>query len=232
MQSKFKNINKLSIVILCGGKGERLYPYTNDIPKPLLEIKNKPILSYIIEHLARFEMQELIFATGYKSDKIKHFIDSKYSGCDYKTIDSGNVDIIKRIQDASQYIQNDFMILYGDTLSNVNYNKLLEFHKSNKQPATMTVWPLQSQFGVVDIAEDGKVLNFHEKPILDKWINIGYFCFRKEMIEDLFKHSSYATWIKTLAAKEMLNAYKHKGIHITVNTIKELADAEKNVDKI
>jgi glucose-1-phosphate cytidylyltransferase len=223
---------KISIIILCGGKGKRLHPYTTDIPKPLLEIRNKPILSYIVEHLIKYQMNNLIFATGYKSNMIKHFIESKYPGLNSKTIDSGDVDILKRIQDASQYIQNDFMVLYGDTISDVNYNDLLDCHISNERPAIMTVWPLRSQFGVVDIADNGKVLDFQEKPFLNKWINIGYLCFKENMIEKLFKYNSFAEMLKTLAKQERLSAYKHKGIHITVNTIKDLSDAEKDIEKI
>ena len=65
-----ERISDLKVVILCGGRGERLHPITNDIPKPLLKIKDKPILSYIIEHLAQYNFHNLIFATGYKSNKI------------------------------------------------------------------------------------------------------------------------------------------------------------------
>ena len=65
-----ERISDLKVVILCGGRGERLHPYTNTIPKPLLKIKNKPILTYIIEHLSKYDIQELIITAGYKSNKI------------------------------------------------------------------------------------------------------------------------------------------------------------------
>ena len=71
---KHKMNEKVKVVLLCGGKGERLYPLTNDIPKPLVEIKDKPILTYIIEHLEKYSMTDLIILTGYKSDKITHYI--------------------------------------------------------------------------------------------------------------------------------------------------------------
>jgi len=222
----------LKIIILCGGKGERLHPLTNDIPKPLLQIKGKPILSYIIEHLSYYNLYELIITIGYKSKKISDFIASEYPTSCFRLIDSGEVDIIRRIQDSLDYIDEDFMVLYGDTLSDVPILELIKHHKLNERPATMTVWPLRSQFGIVELDKADNVLGFKEKPKLDKWINIGYFYFNQEMKELIQKYDSFAEFLRILAEKGLLNAYKHNGIHITVNTIKELADAEKNIERI
>ena len=224
-----QNIN---IVILCGGKGERLHPITNDIPKPLIKIKDKPILSYIIEHLADYNMRDLIIATGYKSSEIRSYLNEYYTNSIYKIVNSGDVDIIKRIQECCKYIQKDFMVLYGDTISNINLDNLIKYHQKHLQPVTMCVWPLRSQFGIIDVGKAGEVLGFQEKPILDKWINIGYFYFKYEMIERINKHDRFDMFLQDLADKKILNAYKHTGIHITINTIKELADAEKSIDKI
>ena len=100
-------INKsLQVLILCGGKGERLRPLTETIPKPLIKIKNKPILSYVIKHLKSYDLNRYIFATGYKSNILHTFIKKNDNGLSIKIIDSGDVDIIKRIQDASIYIEN------------------------------------------------------------------------------------------------------------------------------
>jgi len=222
----------LKIVILCGGKGERLYPLTNNIPKPLLKIKERPILSYIIEHLSKYDLQELIIATGYKSNKIFEYIENYYPGSNYRLVDSGDVDIVKRIQDCERYIDSDFMVLYGDTISNINIHDQIAFHDINDRPATMAVWPMQSQFGMVDLTDDCNVIEFKEKPKLDKWINIGYFYFKYKMMEMIKKYDSYAVLLRDMAKQQILNAYKHDGIHITVNTLKELADAEKSIVEI
>jgi len=227
-----KNSNSIKIILLCGGKGERLYPLTSESPKPLIKIKGKPILSYIIDHLAKFNLHDLIITTGYKAKKISDYINSKGSNLNYKLINSGEVDIIKRIQDSTQNIKNDFMVLYGDTISNVNINNLIHYHKSNTRPVTMTVWPMQSQFGIVEMTEAGNVTGFKEKPKLDKLINIGYFYFKNEMIEIINQYDNFAILLKEMAKKNLLNAYRHDGIHITVNTIRELAEAEKNINLI
>ena len=222
----------LNIILLCGGKGERLYPLTNDIPKPLLKIRDKPILSYIIEHLAKYDLKDLIITTGYKAERISDFIQENYSGSGFRIVDSGDVDIINRIQDSITDVDGDFMVLYGDTISNIEINELVRFHQSNEKPATMTVWQLRSQFGIVDLGEQGEVQGFQEKPKLDKWINIGYFYFKQELKEMRGKYDSYAEFLNVLAERRLLNAFRHEGIHITVNTLKELSEAESNIERI
>ena len=222
----------LKIILLCGGKGKRLYPLTNDIPKPLLEIREKPILSYIIDHLAKFDLHDLIIATGYRAEKISAFVQENYPDSGFQLVDSGDVDIIKRIQDSIFDADGDFMVLYGDTISNIEINGLVNFHQNNEKPATMTVWQLRSQFGIVTLGEQGEVQGFQEKPKLDKWINIGYFYFKQELKEILGEYDSYAEFLNALAERRLLNAFRHEGIHITVNTLKELSEAESNIERI
>ncbi len=225
-------INEIPVVILCGGKGERLYPLTIDIPKPLIEIKGKPILGYIIEHLKKYHVHNLIITAGYKAEKIEEYFDNNQRDLKVQIVNSGDVDIIKRIQDAGKYIKSDFLVLYGDTLSDVNINELIKFHRTNNQNVTMTAWPLVSQFGLVEITPEGKVTSFKEKPILDKWINIGYFYFRQKTFDFFNKFNCFQDFLYFVAEKGELNAYRHRGFHITVNTLKELEEAEENLKEI
>ena len=96
-------------IILCGGKGEILRPINNDIPKPLVKINNKPILHYVIEHLKQFEIGNINIACGYKSSVLKkYFSENKYD-INIDIYDSGDVDIIKRIQDMSTFYQISYM---------------------------------------------------------------------------------------------------------------------------
>lgn len=224
--------NKLRAVLLCGGKGERLYPLTEKTPKPLVKINSKPILSYIIEHLKKYKIMDLIILTGYKSNKIKSYIEMNYQKSKMQIIDSGEVDIIERIKDALHFIDDDFLLLYGDTISNINIDNLINFHRLSNHQVTMSVWPLVSQFGVVEIDSKGSVLGFKEKPKLDKWINIGYFYFNKSVFNKIKKSTSFADLLEDLTHEGILGAFKHEGIHITVNTIKELTEAEKNISNI
>jgi len=222
----------LPVILLCGGKGERLRPLTTQIPKPLIPIKGHPIIWYIIEHIKKYSLKKLIVATGYKSEKIREYFLCNHTDMESIIIDSGNVDIIKRILDSNKHIPSDFLVFYGDTLSDINIEGLIEFHNSRKEKATITVWPMRSQFGLVDIDTEGKVLTFDEKPALNKWINIGYFYFEHKAISMMKGFDRFEDFLQFLAVEGELNAYKHNGIHITVNTMKELEEAEDNISKI
>ena len=96
----------------------------------------------------------------------------------------------------------------------------------------MTVWPLKLAYGLVDIAEDGTVESFAEKPTLDKWINIGYFYINMSCRDFVFSHNSFESFLIDAANRKSINAYKHLGLHITVNTLSELEEAQSNIKSI
>jgi len=222
----------LKVLILCGGKGERLRPFTENIPKPLIEINNKPILGYIIDHILSFGIKEIVVATGYRSNKIKDFIDENYPGEEISISDQGDVDIIERIRTVASTVKDDLIVLYGDTISNVNLNDLRDFSLDHQENITVTLWPLRSQFGVIETNSNDKVTSYKEKPILNKWINIGYFYFKHKALELLNNIDSYEEFLSYVIRKNDLIGYKHNGDHITVNTLKELQEAEKQIDQI
>jgi len=224
--------NRPKIILLCGGKGERLRPLTIDLPKPLIQINKKPIISYIFEHLESFKLDEFIITTGYKADKIDSYMKELKPSFSYKTVNSGETDIINRIKDSSKYIDTDFMILYGDTLSDLDIDKLINFHKQHSQPVTISVWPLKTQFGLVETDSNDKVVSFEEKPTLDKWINIGYFYFDRDFMNFILRQSSFENFLKEVTKKGLITAYKHNGFHITINTLRELDEAEDELNKM
>jgi len=226
------NLNNLDVLVLCGGKGKRLRPITNKIPKPMVKIKNKPILHYILSYLESYGVKKFMIGTGYKHKIVKEYLENNQNDKSIKIINSGNVDIINRIKDAGKLIKGDFLVLYGDTISDVNLNELIKFHVNKNLLATMTVWPMRSQFGLVDFDENGKVLSFLEKPTLDKFMNIGYFYFNNKILNIMKKYLSWELFLQNMVKMEILNAYVHDGLHITVNTIEELSLAEKYIRNI
>ena len=219
-------------IILCGGKGLRLRPLTNDKPKPLVEINGKPILYHVINHLVKSGIKEFYIATGYKSIKIEKFMKKTFKGLDYKIIDSGDVDIIYRIKDCLKHFNNDFILCYGDTISNVNINKLIKYHNQEPNKVTVTSYPVLIPFGLMELNEKGYVKSFKEKPILKDSINIGYFYFNNTMRDLIIKKRKLIHIIEYLVQQHKLRAYQHKGIHITINTLAELDYAKKNISKI
>jgi len=227
-----KEMENMKVLILCGGKGERLKPLTESIPKPLVEIQGRPILSYLLSHFKSYGFQKFVIAVGYKSEAIVQYFKYNHRNLHIEIVDSGDADIVKRIQDSSRYLSNDFIMAYGDTLADVDLDGLIRFHKDHGGDVSVTCYPLQSQFGVLEISDNGGVTSFVEKPVLDKWINIGYFYFSQRIMGKVKKHNSFLDFLHETIHEGNLYSYKHKGIHITVNTVKELQDAENNITQL
>jgi len=221
--------NNVSALILCGGKGERLGALTESTPKPLLCLKGRPILSYILDHIQRYNITNVVIAAGFQEEKIRSFFQENYCDLNVTIVDSGDVDIIDRIKACSPYIKGDFILLYGDTLADVNINRLQDFHFSHGSKATITLWPFKSQFGLAELDEDGNVIKFREKPVLDQWINIGNFYYEHGVLGWMEGFSSYAAFLEHLGEQKKIKGFKHYGLHITVNTLRELEDAEQNI---
>lgn len=227
-----ERVSNLDAIILCGGKGKRLRPITESIPKPMVEIKGQPILSYIFSYLQSQGIKKIHAATGYKYQIVHDYVSNYVTNMTIKTIFSGNVDIIKRIKDVGESISGDFLVLYGDTISDVNLDQLINFHLNTGLKATMTVWPMRSQFGLVEFDENGKVISFLEKPVLDKYMNIGCFYFNHEILRIMDDYDDWEVFLYEMVRMGILAAFKHDGLHITVNTVEELSLAEKNIVSI
>jgi len=222
----------MKTIIFCGGKGERLKPLTHEIPKPMVQIKGYPIIWYILKQLEKFDVDDIYIMVGYKSSVIKTYFNNNFNHLKIKIIDDGEVDIIERIKSAIRISPNeDALILYGDTISDVNIKELMEFSNQNIKSGTLTVWPLSTNFGVVEINEKMEITGFKEKPKLDKWINIGYFHLKKELFGLIYDFSKFEEFLKYSAESGRLSAFKHQGEHFTVNNLVELANVEQNIEK-
>ena len=223
--------NKLTALILCGGKGDRLRPLTAVLPKPLVLLGGRPILSYVLDHLKKYEIESVVIAAGYQKEKIHEFFERNDCGMNVTIVDTGDVDIISRIKSCAPQIAGDFIVLYGDTIADVNLDQLQAYHSSHNLKATITVWPLVTSFGLVELDKNECVLQFREKPVLDHWINIGYFYYAKEVISWMDDFATYAEFLEFLGRQRKMMGFKHQGLHITVNSLHELKDAEKNIHK-
>tara|TARA_Y100000741_G_scaffold345136_3_gene310325 strand:+ start:345 stop:1034 length:690 start_codon:yes stop_codon:yes gene_type:complete len=221
-----------SIIILCGGKGLRLRPITNDIPKPLVMINDKPILQYILNQYSKYKFNKFYIATGYKTNLITEFMSENFHSLDYKIIDSGDTDILSRIRDCLKKCDGDFILSYGDTISDINLDKLVNYHKKDPQSVTVTSFPIKIPFGVMEIDERNFVKSFIEKPTLSSVMNIGYFYFSKKHHDLFYQYDSFVDILLSLSKNNKLKSFMHSGIHITVNTIAELEYANKNIKKI
>ena len=226
------DIAELDVVILCGGKGERLRPLTEACPKPMVEIKGKPIIAHILRYLDSQGIKNVHLCTGYMHESIDEYVASFNCDLAINTSYAGDADIIERIKLAGKAVTGDFLVLYGDTISDVDLQLLKEFHRSHEFQSTMTVWPVRSPFGLVNFDDSKKVTSFLEKPILDKFMNIGYFYFDQSTLTFMQDFNNWELFLAAIVEKDMLGAFEHTGLHITVNTSEELRLAEAEISKI
>ena len=210
-------------IVLCGGQGIRLRPLTNDVPKALVPIHGKPIIDYIVHFLRGQGIDEITIAGGYLVERLmEHF-----HGTDIDVIDTGEVDIIERIRALVHQDEESVLVLYGDTLSDVSISQLLAGHQRSGAMASVTVWPLQSNFGLFELDQSDFVTSYQEKPTLDKWINIGYFVLSRSVYSQLSSFTTFESFLSSLTTNGHLHAHRHSGLHVTVNSRSELEDAER-----
>lgn len=223
-------LNGLTAIVLCGGRGERLRPLTEEIPKPLVPVRGQAILEHILDHLCRNGIKESVLCLGYKASMIRSYVASRHAaGCRIESIDTGDASMTDRVLDALTVTSGPVLICYGDTLANVDLHELEDSHRRAGSLATVTVFPLRSPFGVVEIADGDVVVRMTEKPVLPYWINIGYIRCEREAFKHMKGGSDLVQFCSDLAATGSLSAYRHMGQHVTVNTEDDLAAAEKEI---
>ena len=244
----------MQVVILAGGLGTRISEETDFKPKPMIEIGGKPILWHIMKTYSHFGFNDFIICCGYKQYLIKEYFVNYFLHQSDVTIDLTDNKIqihetaaepwkitlvdtglntmtggrIKRIQ---KYVNGTFLLTYGDGLGNVNIKSLIEFHKTQKRLATVTVVQPLGRFGSIrfDEKDEVKVFAFQEKPKGDgAWVNGGFFVCEPEVFE--FIEGDSTIWerqpLERLAASGELVAYKHMGFWKPMDTLREKIELE------
>ncbi len=234
----------MKVLILAGGFGTRLSEYTSDIPKPMVQIGGKPILWHIMNHYSKYKYFDFNIALGYKSEIIKeYFLNYKSLNSDFSLnlsdgkiiyhnniINKWKVNLIDtglktmtggRLKRMKPYLNNEtFMLTYGDGLSNVDLNKLLDFHKSHGKLVTMTAVRPSARFGELELRENN-VFSFKEKPQLQEgWINGGFFIIEPEFINFINGDNTMLERepMERAAKNGELMAYKHDGFWQCMDT--------------
>ena len=223
----------MKVVILCGGLGTRLSEETSVKPKPMVKIGNKPILQHIINLYSKYGYREFILALGYKGYFIKNYfkqkIDKKIKmelvNTGKNTLTGGRLLRLKNFFKKDE----DFMLTYGDGVSNQNITKLRNFHNKNKKIATMTVVRPPIRFGEVKLKKN-LIVSFKEKPqSSDSWINGGFFVFNSKIFDYIKNDKTMLEKepLEMLQKKRELMAFKHEGFWQCMDTRRDHALLEE-----
>ena len=223
----------MQVVILAGGMGTRLKEHTKLIPKPMVKILRKPIISHIINHYQKFGLYKFIIASGYKSKFIENYFKNKQN---IKVIYTGNKSLTGgRIRRLKNYINGPFFLTYGDGISDIDIKKLYKFHLSHNKIATITAVHPISRFGEITLIKNNIVKNFNEKPqVRNDWINGGFFVFNIEIFKFLRSDQEILEKypLQTLSKKNELRAYKHSKFWHCIDTVRDIENATSLLKKM
>ena len=222
----------MKTVILGGGLGTRLAEYTDKIPKPMVQLGVKPILSHIMNFYQSYGHDDFIIASGYKKEIINEYYKNSKEFKNLKIVDTGKDTMTGgRLLRLKSYFNEgeDFFMTYGDGLCSLNLDDLEKFHTNHKKIATVTAVHPPVRFGELEIIGDD-VIEFEEKPQAKAgWINGGYFMLNYKVFDyikndqTLFEKEP----MKKLLNNENLKAYKYEGFWKCMDTLRDKIDIEK-----
>ncbi len=228
--------------------GTRLREETEFKPKPMVEVGGKPILWHIMKIYNHYGYNNFVLALGYKSSMIKdYFLRQKYYTCDFllkpnegritnffeNDNSQDNFNIIfaetgletphgERVLKIKKHITEDmFMVTYGDGVSNININKLLEFHKEHGKIATITGIHPVSRWGLVNSDDNNMVTEFAQKPLLYDYVNGGFMVFNKEFFNYLKPGDMIEDALIRLMPEKQVAMYKHEGFWYGMDTYRD-----------
>jgi len=220
-------------IILAGGKAERLGDAAGGRPKSLVPIGGRPLAAYQLALLANAGVQRVIVSCAAGHEEL---FERELGGAGVELVTVGEREPLGRgggLRLAAQVRRSGGPIyaLNGDELFDLELAALLAAHEQRGGAATITVAPLQSHLGVVDLDEDDVVLGFREAPRLPHWVNTGLYVLEEEALARLPERGDHETsTFPELAAERRLRAFRFEGPWLTVNTPKDLRRAQEYVE--
>jgi glucose-1-phosphate cytidylyltransferase len=248
----------MKVVILAGGFGTRISEESHLVPKPMIKIGDKPILWHIMKYYSSFGHNDFIICGGYKQEVIKEFFNNYHIHMSDVTFDYKNNSIIThnsykepwkvtvldtglntmtggRIKKVEQYLEDEnFLLTYGDGVSDVNIDELIEFHMNSKKLATITAVQPGGRFGSLEISNNLEITKFNEKHLEDGgWINGGFMVLNKKVLDLIDDDNTIFEKkpLEKLATIKQLNAFKHYGYWQCMDTLRDKIKLESEYKK-
>jgi len=229
----------MKVVILAGGKGTRLKPYTTSFPKPLVPIDDKPILEILINQLISYGINDIILAVGHLAELIKaYFNDGKKLNANIKySYEKEPLGTIGALSLIKNELDSTFLVINGDTLSDIDFNKLIENHKQSGSIATiaLTKRTVNIDFGVAEWSETQGIFKYHEKPTIGHLVSTGIYVFEPRIFEymEYNKRFDLPDLVKKLILNgEHVNGYIHDGYWLDIGRPEDYEKACSDYQKL
>lgn len=229
----------MKTVIPAGGRGTRLQPYTLVVPKPLVPIGGMPVLELIIKRLRRFGLDDFIITTGYLGDLIKAVCgDGSRWGVHIEYSDEqeplGTIGPLKLIE---EQLTETFVVVNGDTITDIDLHELIKFHRAHKSLATIaaTRRTTQIELGVLETNGDGNLVGFREKPRHEYLASMGLYVFEPGILEHIPNGGSFGfdDLVRSFLASEApVSVYTHPGYWLDIGIKEDLERAQEEYELI
>ena len=221
-------------VVLCGGRGLRLRPLTDEVPKALVTLNGKPLVEHLVESYIQKGFRRFVLCVGYRGDMIKEFFAHHPFDAEFEFANAGeDASMLRRLHHARSLTDDRFFVAYGDTLIDVDLEAMLAEHVSSGALVTMTTANVRSPFGLVTTDARGWVQAFEEKPV--QLYYVGHMLVERCVLDDLDPAlpalpdgEGLVSLFGELISKKRLHMYPYNGPQITFNTRQELHQAERD----
>jgi NDP-sugar pyrophosphorylase family protein len=225
-------------LIIAGGEGERLRPLTSDRPKAMIPVAGRPIIEHQLEWLHAGGVNDAVLLCGYRADVLKeHVGDGERFGVNVQyTVEEEPLGRGGAMREGYGLVppgERQVVACNGDILTRQPLAEIIRYHERKQAVATVMLAPLRSPFGIVDVSRDGRINEFREKPELPYWVNAGIYVLSPEFFERLPEKGDHeTTTFPELAAEGKLFGFKSHAYWRPVDSIKDLAEAERELQQM
>ena len=204
----------MKAVIIAGGLGTRLRPLTNNTPKPMLPIGEKPILEHLVNWTKKGGIKSVILCVSYLKESIEdYFGDGEKFGVKIEyAISKKQLATAGQLKTAEKFIDDDFVCMYGDSIFNFSLRSMIKQHSIKKSFVTMSLneYKTNLPYGVIETSKKGRVINWNEKPEIKANVNIGCYVMNPKVFNLIPKNKSYGmddVIKKAMKKKEIVNSF-------------------------
>ncbi len=228
----------METVILAGGKGSRLAPFTSEIPKPLVRVGDIPVIDILLQRLKLHGVKKVTIAVNHLShlitaalgDGSKYGLDIVYSHEEEPLSTVGPLKLIRNLPE-------NFLVANGDIITDLNFKELYQFHLKAKALVTVAVYQRKvlSDFGVIEVNESGYVSSFREKPVFDFTVSAGIYVFSKKVLDFIPDGKKYGfddLMISLLEQCLPIATFPFNGYWLDIGRVEDYQQANNDIEII
>lgn len=229
---------KFYALTIAGGRGERLRPLTDTVPKPMIQLGGRPMLSYQVEWMREQGVTDVVFLCGYFGETVRdYFGDGSNAGItahySFEETPLGRGGAVRKGMSMIPAGSGPVLVTNGDNITDQSVSDLRSLHERNDALATIMLTPYISQYGTVDTEDDGTVVRFVEKGRLPLWVNAGVYLFDRSLeyrLPEIGDHET--TTFQELASERRMAALQSEAMWLTVDSQKDIAVCEARLAKV